>query len=50
MKEFFKKLFCKHNYEKVSCRIHRDILGHEIYTEKLYRCKKCGKQVVELEA
>ena len=43
MKQFFKRLFCRHNYERI------DNFMTKFYFEKngklIYKCSKCGKTV-----
>ena len=41
---FFRRLFCKHNYEKIAWREEEDKLRNEMYAERLYKCNKCGKE------
>lgn len=38
---FIKRLFCKHEYEKIGFREEYD--GKIRYSIRNYRCKKCGK-------
>ena len=45
MKEIFKRLFCKHNYEKTSWYEEYDEYKHERYAVRIYKCTKCGKQI-----
>ena len=45
MKEIFKRLFCKHNYEKTSWYEEYDKYRHERYAVRIYKCTKCGKQI-----
>ena len=45
MKEFFKRLFCKHNYIKIGWHEEIDNIYHERYAVRIYKCKKCGKQI-----
>ena len=45
MKEFFKKLFCKHDYEKISWYEDYDKNCNMIYSIRMYRCIKCGKRI-----
>lgn len=45
MKEFFKRLFCKHNYEKISWYEEYDEYRHERYAVRIYKCTNCGKQI-----
>ena len=44
MKQFFKKLFCKHDYIKIDWYQTQDNNGVR-YSRRQYRCKKCGKQI-----
>lgn len=41
MKEFFRKLFCKHNMEKIDW--HFAETKNIVYSRRLYKCSKCGK-------
>ena len=41
MKEFFRKLFCKHNMEKIDWRFAET--KNTVYSRRLYKCSKCGK-------
>ena len=45
MKKFLKKLFCRHNYEKISWYevVHPHSL--ERFSMRIYKCSKCGKQI-----
>lgn len=45
MKDFFKKIFCKHDYEKISWREEYDKTSNIRYSTRMYRCAKCGKQI-----
>ena len=45
MKHFFKKLFCKHNYQKIAWREEYDEYRNVRYAERLYQCNKCGTQI-----
>jgi len=43
MKNFLKKIFCKHNMEKIDWRyVETDTL---VYSKRLYKCNKCGKLI-----
>ena len=44
MKQFFKRLFCKHDYIKIDWYQTLDNNGVR-YSRRQYRCKKCGKQI-----
>jgi DNA-directed RNA polymerase subunit RPC12/RpoP len=46
MKEFFKKLFCKHDYWKTGWDEEYDEVHNERYTIRYYTCQKCGKKIV----
>lgn len=42
MKALLKKLFCRHNMDKIDwCFAETETL---VYSKRLYRCSKCGKQ------
>ena len=43
MKNFFKRLFCCHNYCKADYEECFDRLTHTRYSKRLYICSKCGK-------
>ena len=45
MKNFFRRLFCKHDYKKIAWREEYDKYRNERYAARLYRCSKCGKQI-----
>ena len=45
MKEFFKRLFCKHDYEKIGWMQEYDERRNERYAARLYQCNKCGKKI-----
>lgn len=45
MKEFFKRLFCKHDYRKVGWDEAMDYKHNERYTIRYYTCKRCGKKI-----
>ena len=45
MKDFLKKLFCKHDYEKISWYEEYDKNCNTRYSIRMYRCTKCGKQI-----
>ena len=44
MKNLLKKLFCKHNYEKIGFTQHYDFSKNIRYPIRLYRCNKCGNE------
>ena len=46
MKKFFKQLFCKHKYEKYLWYEEFDKERNERYSTHLYKCNKCGKEVL----
>lgn len=43
--KFLRKLFCKHNYEKVAWCEEYDEHRNERYAARLYKCNKCGKEI-----
>ena len=43
MKKFLKKLFCKHDYEKISWYEEYDTLHNQRYTLRMYRMYKMRK-------
>lgn len=45
MKDFFKRLFCKHEYEKIAWLEEYDKCRNERYPARLYKCNKCGKKI-----
>ena len=42
MKEFLRKLFCKHDMEKIDWRFAET--ESTVYSRRLYKCSKCGKE------
>ena len=42
---FFRKLFCRHNYEKIAWCEEYDENRNERYAARLYKCNKCGKEI-----
>jgi len=42
MKEFLRKLFCKHDMEKIDWRFAET--ETTVYSRRLYKCSKCGKE------
>lgn len=45
MKEFFKRLFCKHDYLKTGWEEEYDDKRNERYSVRYYTCLKCGKEI-----
>jgi hypothetical protein len=45
MKNLLKRLFCKHNYEKIGFTQHYDFYKNIRYPIRLYRCTKCGDEI-----
>ena len=45
MKQFLRKLFCKHNYVKTSWYQEEDRYRNERYAIRIYQCAKCGKRM-----
>lgn len=45
VKKFFKKLFCVHKYERKCWYATMDDHTNERYSVRLYKCKKCGKEI-----
>ena len=45
MKNFLKRLFCKHDYKKIVWCEDYDWIRNERYSMRLYRCNKCGKEI-----
>lgn len=45
MKNLFKKLFCKHNYEKIDFIEALDNFTNVRYSIRIYQCTKCGKEI-----
>lgn len=45
MKEFLRKLFCKHDYKKIAWCEEYDEYRNERYAARLYKCNKCGKEI-----
>ena len=43
MKTFFKRLFCKHQWEKIAWHEEYDEYRHERYAVRWYECSKGGK-------
>lgn len=43
MKEFLKRLFCKHNYKMIKGTIHMIYGGMSKGAE--FKCQKCGKEI-----
>ena len=42
---WIKRLFCKHTYEKVGWYWNTDFVHNIRYSERIYRCTKCGKEI-----
>ena len=42
---WIKRLFCKHTYEKVGWFWKTDFVHNIEYSERVYRCTKCGKEI-----
>lgn len=45
MKKLLRKLFCRHNYEKIAWYEAYDSKRNERYATRVYRCTKCGKRI-----
>ena len=45
MKNFLKKIFCRHDYEKISWYEEYDNFRNERYAMRQYKCNKCGKKI-----
>ena len=45
MKNLLKRLFCKHNYEKIGFTQHYDFFKNSRYPTRIYRCTKCGNEI-----
>lgn len=45
MKDFLKKIFCIHDYEKISWYEEYDKNTNMRYSLRMYRCTKCGKKL-----
>lgn len=43
MKQLFKQLFCKHDYEKIG--FYQEIEFGIRYPIRIYKCTKCGKVI-----
>ena len=43
MKQFFKRLFCKHDYIKIDW--YQTFDNNIRYSRRQYMCKKCGKKI-----
>lgn len=43
MKEFIKRLFCKHDYIKIDW--YQTFDNNVRYSRRQYMCKKCGKKI-----
>jgi DNA-directed RNA polymerase subunit RPC12/RpoP len=46
MKNILIKLFCRHKYEQIAWYEEWDECRQERYSERLYRCTKCGKEIL----
>lgn len=45
MKDFLRRLFCKHNYKKIAWCEEYDSCRNERYSVRQYLCVKCGKKI-----
>lgn len=45
IKDFFKKLFCKHNYERISWWTDYDSNQNVVCSMRTYECTRCGKKI-----
>jgi hypothetical protein len=45
VKQYFKELFCKHNYEKIDYYAAVDNERNVRFPMRRYRCNKCGKDI-----
>ena len=45
MKRFLKRLFCRHDYFKISWYEEYDYEHNERYAVRVYKCQKCGKEI-----
>jgi len=43
LREFLKKLFCRHQYVKISWMAEFDAQQNIMYSVRMYKCKKCNK-------
>ena len=42
---FFRRLFCKHNYTRIIWYEEYDKHRNQRYSMRLYQCNKCGKEI-----